>query len=363
MAIKYKWLAEKLKDVMKGNMEKGIDKLPSENTLCTRYHVSRQTVRQSLALLEQEGLIEKRQGSGSYATGLSAITSENRIGILITDTQNYLYPALLADIESTLSVAGYHSEIHETKNQIYIERTLLTSLLGNPPRGLIVEPVRSTLPNPNLDLYRELQHRGCVLVFLHHSYEDLLDVPCVKDANYQGSALLVQHLLQQGHTKIGGIFLSDMRQGAERYLGFIETMQNHRLSVPDERVLWLSSKEQTLLREQQKADFLKDYIRTCMSECTAVICFNDEIAYWFGRELIHEGYQLPQEMSIVAFDNSYLSNADWMTFTTLTHQPHETGTTVAKLMIDRLKGLSVGTKELSWTLITRESSSSHPQES
>lgn len=356
MAIKYKWLAEKLKNVMRGNMEKGIDKLPSENTLCTRYHVSRQTVRQSLAILEQEGLIEKRQGSGSYATGLSAITSENQIGILITDTQNYLYPALLADIESTLSVAGYHSEIYETKNQIYIERTQLTSLLENPPRGLIVEPVMSALPNPNLDLYRELQRRGCVMVFLHHSYEALLDVPCVKDANYQGSAQLVQYLLQQGHRKIGGIFLSDMRQGAERYLGFVETMQIHQLTVPDERILWFTSKEQELLREQAKTDFLQDYIHTNMSECTAVICFNDEIAYWLGRELNHEGYHLPQELSIVAFDNSYLSNADWMTFTTLAHRPHETGTTVAKLIIDRLKGLPVGTKELSWTLITRESS-------
>ena len=57
MAIKYKWLAGTLRDLIKKDVKNQINKLPSEQELCRRYHVSRQTVRQALNLLTQEGLI------------------------------------------------------------------------------------------------------------------------------------------------------------------------------------------------------------------------------------------------------------------------------------------------------------------
>lgn len=72
MAIKYKWLSGLLREWIVQAARKGINKLPSEQELCQRYQVSRQTVRLALSVLENEGLIEKRKGSGSYITGLSA---------------------------------------------------------------------------------------------------------------------------------------------------------------------------------------------------------------------------------------------------------------------------------------------------
>ena len=54
MAIKYKWLAGTLRDLIKKDVKNQINKLPSEQELCRRYHVSRQTVRQALNLLTQE---------------------------------------------------------------------------------------------------------------------------------------------------------------------------------------------------------------------------------------------------------------------------------------------------------------------
>ena len=102
MAIKYKWLAGTLRDLIKKDVKNQINKLPSEQELCRRYHVSRQTVRQALNLLTQEGLIEKRHGSGSYITGHSANLSDDQIAILISDDSNYIYPGVLDDIQGTL---------------------------------------------------------------------------------------------------------------------------------------------------------------------------------------------------------------------------------------------------------------------
>ena len=52
MAIKYKWLASILREQIHKNLKNGTAKLPTENELARRYHVSRQTVRQALSLLQ-----------------------------------------------------------------------------------------------------------------------------------------------------------------------------------------------------------------------------------------------------------------------------------------------------------------------
>lgn len=48
MAIKYKWLVEQLREIISDSIQKGINKLPTEQELAARYRVSRQTVRSGL---------------------------------------------------------------------------------------------------------------------------------------------------------------------------------------------------------------------------------------------------------------------------------------------------------------------------
>lgn len=75
MAIKYKWLADQLEQLYAKQQKSGQvsapaqDKFPTERVLAARYHVSRQTVRSALKLLEEKGIIKKVQGSGTYLTG------------------------------------------------------------------------------------------------------------------------------------------------------------------------------------------------------------------------------------------------------------------------------------------------------
>ena len=65
MAIRYKWLAGQLEALIQKSIREGVDKLPTEQELCARYQLSRQTVRMALKVLEEKGLIEKRRGRGN----------------------------------------------------------------------------------------------------------------------------------------------------------------------------------------------------------------------------------------------------------------------------------------------------------
>lgn len=358
MVLKYKWLADRLEALIQKNIRQGINKLPTEKELCEHYNLSRQTVRMALRSLEEQGLIEKRRGSGSYITGRSPRPRENMVGVLLFNDQDYIYPGVLRDIQTTLLESGFFTVVYSTGNRVSREREILLELLKKPPRGLIVEGCKSALPNPNLDLYRQLIKKGSEIVFLYNHYPELSDCLFVKDDNISGSSLLVRHLADQGHTRMGGIFKSDDLQGPERYQGFMETLRDLNLPLPDRQVCWYDSYDLEKLTGSGDAAFLYEMVQKPLSSCTAIVCYNDVLAYHLIDVLLRSGYRLPKDMAVAAFDNTYLSNSDILTITTLSHLPHEMGTRAAGTLLKKLKGLPVHSQEAPWILNQKESTGS-----
>ena len=352
---KYETLSKQLTELISRNLKQGITVLPTESAIAEQYQVSRQTVRAALSLLKSQGLIESRQGSGSYATGLSPDTSRNLIPILIASSQEYIYPRLLTDIRAALASKGYQLQVCTTENDTSRERQLLLSLLETPPRGIIVEGSKSALPTPNADLFEKLKAAGTKLLFLHNIYDALSDEVCIKDDNYYGGYLLADHLTGLGHTRIAGIFKWDDKQGPERYLGACCCLRDLHVELSDKNVGWFSSADIEKLEKKQDSRFLASYISERLSGCTAVICYNDEIAYWLIKECSYAGIRVPRDLSVVCFDNSYLSELSKVRITTLTHRPHEMGECVAKTIAQMLQGIPVVSQEIPWELVQKES--------
>lgn len=352
---KYETISEQLTEQISQNLKRGVTALPTEAQLAKQFQVSRQTVRTALSLLREKGLIESRQGSGSYATGLSPDKSENLIPILIASSQEYIYPHLLTDIRSCLTEKGYQLQICPTDNDISKERRILLSLLDAPPRGMIIEGSKSALPTPNADLYEKLKAGGTRLLFLHNKYDVLAEEPCIKDDNYYGGYLLANHLAQLGHTAIAGLFKIDDRQGPERYLGAVSCLRDLGLELMDSHVGWFQSSDVDALEKKQDTRFLASFIRERLSGCSAVICYNDEIAYWLMKELSYAHLQVPRDISVVCFDNSYLSDLSKVRITSLTHKPHEMGECVAETIIRLLQGIPAVSQEIPWELVRKES--------
>lgn len=354
--MKYKWLVKQLHELMQSYMKKGIDKLPSENTLCQMYKVSRQTVRLALSILEEEGLIEKRQGSGTYITGLSGEDGKNTIGVILPNDQEYYYPQLLDDIQTSLTRQGFRMQAFFTNYEIAAERKILQNLIAHPMRGLLVEGCKSYLPNPNINLYQKLIGRGTSIIFMMNSYDQLPQCPVVKEQNVQGSRMLIDHLIEKGHSSIGCIFQIDTIQGIERHQGFMDAMISHALFPEDSHICWYDTKTLIKLEQEKDMTFIKNMTHESFSDCTAIVCQNDEIAYWLQRELHHQGYELPGDMAIVSFDHTYLSDSSSPTITSLSLNPQKVGIIATRLLTDTLKGLHVTSHEIPWKLHIKDSS-------
>ena len=359
MPAKYIWLANLLKNLIDENTGDSF-RLPTEAVLCRKYGVSRQTVRKALSVLEAEHLIEKRQGSGSYATGLSGRAGKDSAAILICSDTEYIYPGVLADIRGTLQEAGFSSAVYVTNNQVSVEREILLRLLDTPVRGILSEGCKTVFPTPNHDLYSRLEQTGTSVLFFHGSYSNLPDFPSVKDDNYGGGYYLGKYLTSLGHKKIAGIFKVDDIQGSERCFGLLSALRDEDIPFCEGRISYFDTAQLDALQKKQDTGFLSEFVLKQLKDATAVVCYNDEIAYWLIKELTYKNLRIPEDISIVCFDNSYLSELSSVRITSLSHKNHEMGAAAAETMLKLMKGSSVSSVKLPWHLSIKQSSGPPP---
>ena len=248
MAPKYQQVADTLRaDILDGVYQKRM-LLPTEQLLCQQFQVSRQTVRQALAVLVSEGLIERRQGSGSHIRDLSkpAPLPRRSVAVVTTYISDYIFPSILREVENVLSDHNSAPLLFATQNQVSNERKVLNTLLElSPLDGVLVEGTKTGLPNPNLDLYRRLIDRGIPLVFMNGNYPELTGTLSVLDDNYGGGRMLVHYLYERGRRQIAGIFKTDDIQGHQRYAGYADELRTLELPFEDQQVCGTAPRPRT----------------------------------------------------------------------------------------------------------------------
>jgi GntR family transcriptional regulator of arabinose operon len=93
-----------------------------------------------------------------------------------------------------------------------------------------------------------------------------------------------------------------------------------------------------------------------LSECSAVVCYNDEIAFRLIPLLQSAGLRVPQDVAVVSFDNSTLSEISPVKITSLSYGDRNIGHVSAEKLLRLIAGESAETETLRWTLIEKDSS-------
>ncbi len=327
---KYSILANAIRNrILSGEFHMG-DRLASENELSAQFGFSRQTVRQALGILEQEGFVVRRRGSGTYiAKGTPSLQKSRTIGVITTYITDYIFPVITRGIEEVLSSRGYHLHLGVTKNRVETERQLLQSMMENGVDGLIVEGTKTALPNPNIALYQKLESMGIPCVFFNGYYRELPGCIYVvtndRLCGDRASALL----LHAGCRRLGGIFKSDDMQGHERYAGFAQGLMDAGQQINDDAVLWYSTGDRDSLFEGEN----RERIYRVMHNCDGVVCYNDQIAYRLIELLLEKGMKVPEDISVVSFDNSSISQYSPVKITSFDHPKEQMGRIVAEKII------------------------------
>lgn len=350
---KYARLFEQLKgDILRGVYKNG-QKIAGENELARETGLSRQTVRQALSMLEREGLIERRQGSGTFVRRAEPRRKKTwNIGVMASFPGEYIVPAILRGVREELEEEGFFPLLGATRNRVDAERELLEGYLEKGVDGLLVEAVQSALPNPNLPLYRKLLEQGVPLVFLNAAYPELGECVSVTMDDRAGGRDAVRYLAARGHREIGCVFKSDDAQGLGRYEGYAQGLLECGLPLEDSRVVWYNSQErERLLAGEGDLDSLLEGLEGC----TALVCHNDELAVRVEKALRARGEQIPQERALLSFDNSLLGELAPVPLSSFDHPKENMGACAARKLLALLSGREEKSTVYPWTLKKRES--------
>lgn len=327
------------------------ERIPGENELAQKYQMSRQTVRQSLSLLEQKGLIERRQGSGTYVTqNLQRKKKTWNVGVIATYISEYIFPSILRGMENELSRSGFSPILSATKNRMDSERRILEEFLRKNVDGLIVEGTKSALPNPNIGLYEEFKKAGIPVVFFNSYYPVMHDCVYVVMDDKIGGYDTVEYLTKKGHRNIGGIFKSDDLQGVDRYAGYLKAITKQELPMQDEWIHWFHSENRSYLLADEA-----DRMIASWKDCTAVVCYNDEIAVKLINALVAKGIRVPQDMAVISFDNSLFSEVSQVRITSLDHPKELLGAAAARKLLSMIGGRQEKSLVMDWQISVKDS--------
>ncbi|WP_246469501.1 GntR family transcriptional regulator [Cohnella nanjingensis] len=332
---KYLQLKEEIVSWIAGGRYLPGDKLPSENELAERFALSRQTVRQSIGELVQEGWLSREQGKGTFVARPSAErrpSGGNRtVGLLTTHISDYIFPSIVRGVEAALKERGYRLLLSSTDNRKDRERESLETMLTQGVCGLIVEPTKSAEGNPNFEAFMALEYHGIPMLMINEQYPDL-DWPCVKLDDAAGGRLATDHLLSAGHRRIAGFFKTDDLQGVQRMKGFVQAHRERHLAVPPELLVRYATEE----KDSRPHEALRELLAQ-PEPPTAIVCYNDQLAVGLLDVVRKAGLRVPEDLSIVGYDDSFLATATEIKLTTVAHPKAEMGETAAMLLLDLLE--------------------------
>ena len=199
---------------------------------------------------------------------------------------------------------------------------------------------------------KELTESGIPIVTVDNG---LINVPTIISDNFQGTRMALEYLMLKGAKHIAHL-AGPLRSfsAMERLKGYKETLQNHGTQA-DERLIVeaynydYNSGKNALLQLVNQFKGIPD----------AIYAASDDIALGAIIALREMGYQVPQDVSVIGFDNIELTRYTSPSLTTVSQNKMKIGTEAAKHLIALINGeLSIEpgiVKRVPVELIIRES--------
>lgn len=335
---KYRQLAAKLENLIRKQTLPTGSKLPTEDELAEEHQVSRNTVRQAVQTLSDKGYLVKIQGSGTFVaappetehagkkTPRSNHEKNRCIGVVMNQVNHYIFPKVLIGINDYLLKHDYHINLRMTFNEIEHEADALAEMLAAGVAGLILEPARSALPPANRHLYQRIRE-SCPCVLMHASLPEF-GFSSVDNSNVDGFSLAVDYLVERGHRQIALLSKSDEQSGDGRFLGYATGLRKNGIRLAERRILWYTDED----LDDIFSDANAHRVLAAINDCTAALCFNDELACRFLGFLERKNIRVPEDLSIIGFDDMQ-QGTKTNPLTTILHPKEEMGRVAAKTIL------------------------------
>lgn len=270
------------------------------------------------------------------------------LGLLITDIANPYYAEITRGIEDVSRRHGYALFICNTDRNPDTMAGYIQALREKRVDGIIIGGGGT----PGRRQFQALHDRGVPAVLIGR-YD--VPLPAVRIDNVKGGWEAATHLIRLGHRRIAilsGPMTSTSIQ--DRMRGYRRALKEHGLSLPKDWVLHGDLRPASALQ-------LAERLLTARRRPTAILAANDQMAIATIRAALKLGLRVPEDLSVVGFDNIELASYGSPALTTLGVPLYRIGVAAAETAIRLLAG-TPGNEEAWFTpeLIVRESTGSPP---
>lgn len=235
------------------------------------------------------------------------------IGLLLTDIRGDFFAPLLNGIEAVANENGFDLLISSMR-QLQRRRSLAPVGPHNSDGILIFA---DSLEEESLRWFHE---KKFPIVLLHRSSPSDLQIPCVTVENKAATQKVVEHLIEvHGRKKI--IFLRGPEKHEDSYwreLGYNEALEAHGIPLDIDRIAAGEFDRETAYKSIQQ-------LIASGVEFDAVFCGDDEAAVGVLDALKKEGKRVPEDVSVVGFDDQRMSSYLNPALTTVRAPTHEVG--------------------------------------
>ena len=335
--LKYIQIRDLLVDQFRKDGYEAGRKLPTELELTKRLGVSRTTIRQALELLENDGIVRKRHGSGTFFVGHEETPMEEvtgLIGLVNFFFMDYIYPEIIRGIEETIFRRGYSLALANCNLDTNREIESVERLVEQGVRGLILEPSRNLQIREDHPMQKLISDISIPVVTTHWGISNKR-VSTVTLDDLRAGYDAARYLIDAGHREIAMLYKGDVQAGYDRHLGYERALREAGIE-PDSRLLYVYD------NEMESADLRQGYLGTMELltkkevRPTAIFYFNDHTAMQGYGAVQELGIAVPEELSLLGFDNYGTTELLHPPLTTFEHPKYELGRWAANLLLDEL---------------------------
>jgi LacI family transcriptional regulator len=348
-------------------------RLPSESQYVKRFGVSRPTVGRALKDLQEQGLIERRRGSGTYIRteknrALDSHASLPQLGLIVPNLRHTeIFESICGELASLARVNDFGlwwgssaSPVSESKMTVEEAEALCSRFIEQGVAGVFFVPFEHQADREaaNRRIAERLRQAGIPVVLLdrdigafpNRSAYDLVGID-----NFAGGYQLAEHLIKLGARRLGYVMRPLTASTVDaRIAGARIAMINHGLNAPQP---FVNSGDPTDLK------FIRSFTQS--QRLDAVLCTSDHLAAQLLQSLARLNIRVPQDLRLVGFDDVRFASLLTIPLTTMEQPCRDVAITAFNALRERIKNPTLPPRTLMLTprIVVRETCGAYLQQS
>lgn len=268
------------------------------------------------------------------------------IGVIITNSADPFFAEVTRGVEDACFEQGYNIILCNSDSDLDKELLYTNALVKKRVDGILF----LAAGGKSTRHIRTMQEQKIPLVVVDRYIPDLA-VDTVLIDNAHGGWLATHHLIELGHRRIGCITgPSDLSLSAERVTGYRCALQEAGLPVNETLIIKGNFQFETGYQAAQQ--FL-----TGPTPPTAIFACNDLMAIGAINAAIKQGWQVPQQLSVIGFDDIRMAAYTTPLLTTVAQPKYEMGFIATAMLLERIHTQEMAPRQklLDTQLVVRES--------